>query len=99
MIRRNAARRHTEASRHVDAVDPRKLPEVRAFAANERDIRRVDLLETQHDALGHRRTSGMVPRCTAPVARSLSADPSTGSALPVDRSTDDNTRIQQLLDS
>ena len=41
-------RRHTEASRYADAFDPRKLPQVRALAANDRDLRLVDLLETQH---------------------------------------------------
>ena len=43
-------RRHAKASRHADAFDPRKLPQVRALAANDRDLRPVDLLETQHVA-------------------------------------------------
>ena len=43
-------RRHAKASRHADAFDPRKLPQVRALAANDRDLRLVDLLETQHVA-------------------------------------------------
>ncbi len=43
-------RRHAEAGRHADAFDPRKLPQVRALAANDRDLRLVDLLETQHVA-------------------------------------------------
>ena len=37
-------RRHAEASRHVDAFDPRKLPQLRALAADDRDLRLVDLL-------------------------------------------------------
>jgi hypothetical protein len=41
-------RRHTEASRYADAFDPRKLPQMHALAANDRDLRLVDLLETQH---------------------------------------------------
>ena len=45
-------RRHTEAGRHADAFDPRQLPEVRALAADERDLRPVDLLEAQHVAVG-----------------------------------------------
>ena len=44
--------RHAKASRHTDAFDPRKLPQVRALAANDRDLRLVDLLETQHVAVG-----------------------------------------------
>ena len=43
-------RRHAEAGRHADAVDPRQLPQVRALAADDRDLRLVDLLETQHVA-------------------------------------------------
>ncbi len=43
-------RRHAEAGRHVDAFDPRKLPQVRALATNDRDLAPVDLLETQHVA-------------------------------------------------
>ena len=50
-------RRHAKASRHADAFDPRKLPQVRALAANDRDLRLVDLLETQHVVLlRHART-------------------------------------------
>ena len=37
-------RRHAEASRHVDAFNPRKLPQLRALAPNDRDLRLVDLL-------------------------------------------------------
>jgi hypothetical protein len=40
-------RRDAKALRHTDAFDPRKLPEVRTLAANDRDLRLVDLLETQ----------------------------------------------------
>ena len=43
-------RRHAKASRHAEAFDPRKLAQVRALAANDRDLRLVDLLETQHVA-------------------------------------------------
>ena len=61
-------RRHAKASRHANAFDPRKLPQVRALAANERDLRLVDLFETQHVALDHRDTSRVaVLRCTAVV--------------------------------
>ena len=45
-------RRHAEARRHADAFDPRELPQVRALAADDRDLRLVDLLETQHVAVG-----------------------------------------------
>jgi hypothetical protein len=41
-------RRHAEAGRHADAFDPRQLPEVRALAAHDRDLRLVDLLEIQN---------------------------------------------------
>jgi hypothetical protein len=59
-------RRHAKASRHANAFDPRKLPQVRALAADERDLRLVDLFETQHVALDHRDTSRVaVLRCTA----------------------------------
>src|SRR5262249_20184524 len=51
-------RRHAKASRHANAFDPRKLPQLRALAAGERDLRFVDLFETQHVALGHRDTPG-----------------------------------------
>ena len=62
-------RRHAEAGRHADAFDPRQLPQVRALAADDRDLRLVDLMETQHVAahpltflsrLGYR---GVVRRC------------------------------------
>ena len=42
--------RHAEASWHAEAFDPRKLPQVRALAANHRDLRVVNLLEPQHVA-------------------------------------------------
>ena len=45
-------RRHAEAKRHADAFEPRKLPQVRALAANDRDLCLVDLLKTQHVAVG-----------------------------------------------
>ena len=79
-------RRHAKASRHADAFDPRKLPQVRALAANERDLRLVDLLETQHVALDHRDTSRVaVLRCTAMAGRACgmtdSAEPPVWHAL------------------
>ena len=43
-------RRHAEASRHADAFHPRKLSQVRALAADDCDLRLVDLPETQHVA-------------------------------------------------
>ena len=43
-------RRHAKAGRHANAFDPRKLSQVRALAADERDLRLVDLLEIQHVA-------------------------------------------------
>ncbi len=44
-------RRHAEAGRHADPLDPRELPQVRSLAANDRNLRSVDLLETQHVAV------------------------------------------------
>jgi hypothetical protein len=44
------ARRDAKALRHADAFDPRKLPQVRALAADDRELCLVDLLETQHVA-------------------------------------------------
>ena len=59
---------HAKASRHADAVDPRQRPQVRALAANDRDLHLVDLLQIQHVRLDHRDTSeAAVLRCTAPV--------------------------------
>ena len=43
-----AVRRDTEAGRYADAFDPRELTQVRALATNDRDLRLVDLIETQH---------------------------------------------------
>ena len=40
-------RRHAEAGRHADAFDPRELPQVRALAADDRDLRLVDVFEIQ----------------------------------------------------
>ena len=45
-------RRHAKARRHADAFDSRKLPQVRALAANHRDLRLVDLSKTQHVTVG-----------------------------------------------
>ena len=39
-------RRDAEASRHADPFDPRKLPQVRRLAADDRDLCLVDLMET-----------------------------------------------------
>ena len=59
-------RRHAKASRHADAVDPRQPAQVRALAANDRDLHLVDLLQTQHVLLDHRDTSeAAVLRCPA----------------------------------
>ena len=44
------ARHDTKASRYADAFDPRKLLQVRALAADDRDVRPVDLPQTQHVA-------------------------------------------------
>ena len=79
-------RRHAEASRHADAVDPRQLPQVRALAANDRDLRLVNLLKTQHVLLDHRDTSeAAVLRCTALADRitgaSSSVEPRVGHVL------------------
>src|SRR5690606_8044226 len=43
-------RRHATPGRYADAADPRKLPQVRALAADERDLRPVDLAEIQYVA-------------------------------------------------
>src|SRR3954447_23634583 len=40
-------RRHAEGGWYTDALDPRKLPQVRALAADDRDLRPVDLCEIQ----------------------------------------------------
>jgi hypothetical protein len=44
-------RRHAEAIRHTDALDPRKFRQVCRLATNERDMRLVDLVEPQHVAV------------------------------------------------
>ena len=68
-------RGHAEAGRHTDAFDPRKLPQVRTLAAHERDLRLVDLFETQHIALDHRDTSRVAAlRCTAMAGRARRHD-------------------------
>src|SRR6185295_4135078 len=41
-------RRDAEAGRHADAFDARKLPQVCALATDDRELRPVDVLETQH---------------------------------------------------
>ncbi len=41
-------RRHAKAGRNADAVDARKLAQVRALAAYERDLRLADLVKTHH---------------------------------------------------
>ena len=41
-------RRNAKAGRHMDAFDPRKLPQMRALAADDRDLRLIDLLEIQN---------------------------------------------------
>ena len=46
-------RRYAKARRHANALDPRKLPQVGALAAHERDLRLVDLFQTQHVTLDH----------------------------------------------
>jgi hypothetical protein len=57
-------RRHTEAPRHPDASDPRQLARLRALAADDRDLRLVGLLKTQHVPLAHRSASeAVVSRC------------------------------------
>src|SRR3954451_893814 len=44
-------RRYAEARRYADAFDSRKLPQLRALAADGRDLRLVDLLKTHHVAV------------------------------------------------
>ena len=43
-------RRHTEAGRHADTLDPRELSEVRALAADDCNLGPVDVLEAEHIA-------------------------------------------------
>ena len=47
MIRRNASVVTQKPRGYPDAIDSRQLPEARALAADERDLRLVDLLEIQ----------------------------------------------------
>jgi hypothetical protein len=42
--------RHAEAGRHADALDPRQLAQVHALAADDRDLRPVDLPEIEQVA-------------------------------------------------
>ncbi len=57
---------HAEPSRHADAFDPRQPAQVRGLAANDRDLRLVNLLKIQHMLLDHCDTSeAAVLRCTA----------------------------------
>src|SRR3954469_7773640 len=44
-------RRYAEARRYADAFDSRKLPQLRALAADGRDLRLVDLVKTHHVAV------------------------------------------------
>ena len=72
-------RRHAEAGRHADAFDPRQPAQVRALAADDRDLRLVNLLKIQHVLLDHCDTSeAAVLRRTAP------ADRITGAASSVE---------------
>src|SRR6266567_1864912 len=94
-------RGYAKASRHANAFDPRKLPQVRALAANEPDLSLVDLFETQHVALDHRDTTRVaVLRRTAMADRACgmtdSAEPRVWHALisflrPPRESYDDNS--------
>ena len=43
--------RHAESGWYVDAFDPRQLSQVRAFTADDRDLRLVDVVEVQHVAV------------------------------------------------
>ena len=84
-----SVRRHAKASRHTNAFDPRKLPQVRALAANDRDLRLVNLLKIQHVLLDHCDTSeAAVLRRTAPADRitgaSRSVEPLVGH-VPISR--------------
>ena len=65
-------RRHAEAVRHADALDPRQPAQVRALAADDRDLRLVNLLKIQHVLLSHcdthdrDRTAGSTAGSTSP---------------------------------
>jgi hypothetical protein len=54
-------RRHAKASGHADALDPRQPAQLRALAANDGDLRLVDLVKAQHVLLDHRDTSEAAP--------------------------------------
>ncbi len=70
-------RRHTKAPRHADAFDPRQPAQVRALAADDRDLRLVNLLKIPHVLLDHPATSeAVVFRCTAPTDRLTDASSS-----------------------
>ena len=79
-------RRYAEASRHANAFDPRKLPEVRALAANDCDLRLVDVLET-HLVAAHPPPSApsafLIPTVFAPtpVGRLVACSVNTPGAL------------------
>ena len=78
-IRSEGVRRHAEAGRHADAFDPRKLPQVRALAANDRDPGLIDLPEIQHVA-AHPTTSPELTdsaplRFFTPAVRSVASGP------------------------
>ena len=57
-------RRHAEARRHADAFDARELPQVRALAADDRDLRLVDLFKTHHVAVGAHRYASRGAWCS-----------------------------------
>ncbi len=64
-------RRHAKARRHPDALDPRKLPEARPLAPNDRDLRLVNLLEVQHVATHPLTSLGVDPVNSARVLLGL----------------------------
>ena len=74
-------RRHAEAGRHADAVDPRQPAQVRALAADDRDLRLVDLVQTHHVLLDHRCTS--VQPCSSVRPPILRHDPGLAASPPV----------------
>ena len=53
MIRRKAAVVTQKPAGTADALDPRQRAQVRALAADERDLRLVDLSKIQHVLLSH----------------------------------------------
>ena len=64
-----SVRRHAKARRHSDAFDSRKLPQARPLAANDRDLRLVNLLEVQHVASHPLTSLGVDPVNSARVLR------------------------------